>query len=115
MIETLVCLIVFAAFCLLWPVFTDRPADRQRNEALERDLSAAHAAEVVTDSIKRFHLLEHRAELTALWDEQIPLIYGFHRGAIADWYLDRMWRRNRDHWSWIIAAKGRIVPDEMSA
>ena len=88
---------------------------RSRSAVLEAELREAHAAEYIVDTIKRFHLRENRAELTALWDDQYALAMGFHNGDFANWYVDRMWHRNREHWGFVIAAKGRIEPDEMSA
>lgn len=93
----------------------EREAPANRHADLEYELREAHAAEYITDSIKRFHWKENRAEYTALWNEQYALIRGGMIGDFADWYVGRLWHRNREHWGWIIAAKGRIEPDEVSA
>jgi len=91
---------------------------RERRERLEdavRVLGEHYAAMVAVDDAKVKAFRENRAELKALWDEQYALLTGFRNGDFAEWYTHRLWCRNRDHWSFIIAAKGRIVPDEMSA
>jgi hypothetical protein len=86
-----------------------------RNLELETQLREAHAAEYITDTIRRYHLRENRAEHRALWDEQLALASGFRNGDFADWYVMRLWYRNREHWGFIVAAKGRITPNKMSA
>jgi hypothetical protein len=81
-----------------------------RNLELETQLREAHAAEYLRDTALRKHLAEHRAEFRALWHDQLILAQGVRSGVFADWYAWRMWNRNREHWGFIITAKGRIVP-----
>lgn len=88
---------------------------RERRERLEdavRVLGEHYAAMVAVDDAKVKAFRENRAELKALWDEQYALLRGFRNGDFANWYVDRLWHRNREHWGFIIAAKGRITPME---
>lgn len=92
-----------------------REQARERRERLSADtrvLKEHYATMVAVDDAKVKALRENRAEMKALWDEQYALLTGFRNGDFADWYTHRLWHRHREHWGYIIAAKGRITPME---
>ena len=95
----------------------ERDEARRREQAREQtglcaQLKEIYSAEYLRSQALAKHLRENRAELKALWDEQYALLTGFRNGDFADWYTHRLWHRHREHWGYIIAAKGRITPME---
>lgn len=93
----------------------ERDEARRQERARERaglcaQLKEIYSAEYLRSQALAFYLRENRAEMKALWDEQYALLTGFRNGDFADWYTHRLWHRNREHWGFIIAAKGRITP-----
>lgn len=80
MIWALIPLLVFAAFCLLWPVVTQQPA---KVRPLTMDEAAAWGIYRIQDAAKVARMRSTRAQDTQAWDARyVSLVWKMRSGFI---------------------------------
>ena len=80
MIWVLIPLLVFAAFCLLWPVITHQPA---KVRPLTMDEQAAWGIYRIQDAAKVARMRSTRAQDTQAWDARyVSLVWKIRSGFI---------------------------------